>query len=256
MEGSIGITIEIGPVKPFVQAQGESNTGTASLNKQDTKPADSVVGKTEQLNKQEKEHEETIISQDINPEMEIFDDKKDELAEIFEKLGEHLSKESKEEVFDEYLADLLSNDKKTEKGSRLVDTFAEMMRLIKLIFALLRLQIFNAKDTYSGKDLHLSDTPPEGDDVNPLTKLMNGHDSRESWNNFRKEVDAIENVPFSELMSRVLAANEKHSVKRLKQQKQKSAEARTLFEKRNKKLQYSGRNGRQGKPRSAARRGV
>lgn len=238
MEGTQGITIETPiPIAPTLQPSTEKSAGKPGENK----PADSV--------KKELKNPKEEPIQEANTEEQPLTEKREEIFEVFKKLGEHLSAETKEQIFDEYLSELLSVDKKTNQHAQLVDTFADMVRVLKLMFALIILQITNPKDVYSGKDLNLSNNPPEGEDKNSqLTKLINGQDSRESWENFRKEVDGIENVSFSELMSRVLAANEKNSVKRLRLAKQFDHDE-TLAKKLS-KLSTAGRKGRQSKPQA------
>lgn len=197
-----------------------------------TKPFDTGVQPTEQApttNKEQKPDSEKT------PE-ELIAEKKQQLTAYVELLGENLTKEEKAQLISALLADYLNDDKEQDNPNKFEDTFAELTRLVMLILTLLMLLITSDKTTFSGKDLNLPETPPEGAEDNPLTKLINGKDSKESWNAFRKEVENIKDeIPFSDFMSLVLAANERNSIKKLKL-KNKYAK-NSIFSKARRRLQ-------------------
>lgn len=218
-----GISVQIGQKGVIKQSFESSNTKS-----KDSHPDDSVVEDFHSLTTKPFETGLQPADQSQEPKREqkpdsektpdeLLAEKREKLEELFEQLGERLDSKTKEQLMNEYLDKLLHDDTQ-EKDNNLEDTFAEIKRLLALLFALFLMLILNPDKThFTGKDLGLEEKAPEGESNDVLSQMMNGRTFQESWDGFKKEVEGIEKpVPFAEFMSLVLAANERHSVKKFK----------------------------------------
>ena len=252
----MGTTIEIGTMptpaiittnegtKPVVGESAASKTEDTSSDKthDELKNIEPDEKQSAAENKETDKKDKPANTEEQKTEPDVYQELTDKIREHVDKLGEHLDKDAKQELMDAYLSELLGEDKKKDKGEKFVESLAEMMRLLILMIKLLMIASKpNPTGKYSGKDLGLSDSPPEGNDPNPLTKLLDGEDSHESWAKFKDEVEKIENVPFSELSKFVLEANSRYSKKQFKPKKSKEGIKQIVGNSRFAKARVSGR---------------
>ena len=264
MEGTQGITIESG-VTPIPTAPTKLEADVTAVVEQTSteKPAEpaeseslekesSDKSKEEKTKQQENKDEVNEESSQHEEKVDPFIEKKEEIETLFEMLGDRIDEKTKEKIMSDYVDGLLKGNEKEEQKVKMVESLAEMARLLALIFSLLMLAVLNPKPTYSGKDLMLSDTPPEGEKNEKINAILSGENGKKSWKLFKDEVDAIEEVPFGEFMNKVLAANARNSMKGYKPKKAEENSNNPL-RKGNEKLGKPGRNARQMKPAAARR---
>jgi hypothetical protein len=253
MENTPGITMEVGitpiPIAPKNGEAGKVIEATKAEVDKSTTPAEpesSDVKKNDQSDKKEigkqdfNQEKQKELTQTNEAEIDPLMEKKEEIEKIFALLGGKLGKEIREKIINKYVNGILEENEQAEKNTKLVESLAELSRVLKLIFALLMLAVLNPKPTYSGKDLRLSDSAPEGDTNEKINEALSGKNSRESWKNFKDEVEKIEELPFDKFMNEVLAANARHSVTMYKPRKEENG---NIFLK-NKRILNPGKFGR------------
>jgi hypothetical protein len=245
MEGTQGVTIEL-PIKPVPTAPKSAEQNFIEKPAQPVEP-ESLEKKSGDTPKEEKTRQsennaeiKEESSQKDGEELDPLMEKKKEIETIFDLLGGKIGKELKEKIIDEYVNGFLEENEKAEKTTKMVESLTELTRVLKLIFTLIMLAVSNPKPTYSGKDLRLSDTAPEGETNEKINEALSGKSGSESWKNFKDEVEKIEELPFDKFMNEVLAANARHSITSYKP---KGEEIGTKLL-QNKKIVPSGKFGR------------
>lgn len=219
MEGTNGIIREMGtkPAQPQqisvgAEAGSEIVSPVVNISKKDenTTAGQEVKDpvKSEQIIKEAtpeavaKNNDQSQQQEQQQPEDTLTEE---EIAKDFDKLWNNLDDKTKKR-FAKYLKD--------DKEKKFIETSVEFLRALKLIFALLSLMISpfkEPKEFYTGEDLTLSDSPPEGRTHQHPIKNPD-RNPEESWKNFRKEVDNMKKpMTFGEFMNAVLTANATHS---------------------------------------------
>lgn len=233
MEGQFGsINGEMGTqpstIRPTAGAEGDVavslDTQLATTNQNDSEATESIQNKdTERSENQEpaqdanstrEEDKRTSKEEKLTPE---------EIEEGFDKIWKSLDADSeKKKIFEQYRAELFGeHDESDKRNNKLVETSAELLRFIKLILTLLYIYITNPKDLYTGEDLPLSETPPEGDEGRDLPGNMTG--SYDSWRKTREGVQKIKQpLPFADFMNLVLKINAENPVKKYKLKKEET----------------------------------
>ncbi len=170
-------------------------------------------------------------------EQEQLDEKNQRLKELFEELMDEMSPRDKSTLMDylnnaEDLSEIFENDGKDEK-TKIIDSLAELTRLIAIIAALISMLIFHPQEKYSGKDLGLPDDPPDSkvNDNEEVAKALYGDegDKKKSWSNFRNSVAGLQDLSFGQFMAAVLTANDKNPVRGINIKEKGNSRAKKLL---------------------------
>ncbi len=250
MEGQTGIVKEMSSpqstpeIQQEPQAKAEKSTADAVDPKPTTrtqeKPVESEASQKQDIDNtdndkdptKEQPEEKTKQKEKSKPTEEELT--AEEIEQGLDKMWEGLDSDpQKKKAFEKYLAELLSeNDVDKNKGEKLIETSAELLRLLKLVFALIIMYVTNPKDGYTGEDFSLSETPPEGDEGYDLPGTDRGRGdpaSHESWRNVREGVRKIsEPLPFNQFMDLVLKINADNPVKKFKVKKEETRNEKIL----------------------------
>lgn len=224
MEGTTGIILEAPQISdPMVTT---SEVLPKNVSKQSEKAdGQKTVVKEQHLDKQN----------DIDT-VDSLEEKVADVVDFLDILGDQLSNEDRK-LLKKYLpetGDLQSFENQDKGSRRFLDSAAEILRTLAIILALVALAIFHQKETYSGKDLQFSDTPPEGN-ISAIDELLSQESNKKSWINFKKEVTNLPEMSFSQFMANVLEANARHAPKIMKSTKAESQTKRKLQTPRNSK---------------------
>lgn len=220
MEGQTGIVIEMGTTDTQISV-GAENAEVSSENSKVTTATQSA----DEAKKQDKKLQGRAVDPNALTETKPGEEKnqleQQEQPQPEDKLTEEQIKEEFDELWDSLdgksqkrFDKLLKKDQK-DKNKKFIETSVELLRSLKLMFAIISLVISPSREpkiAYTGEDLKLDKIPPEGDDKKYFSKDFDRTTPQESWDNFRKEIEGM-NQPmrFGEFMKVVLAANTKHS---------------------------------------------
>ena len=143
-----------------------------------------------------------------------LNEKKILIENILNQFGDAMDSRTRKNLLESLKEDTV-NEQEEEKPT-LVESLAELTRLLAVLAALFALMIFQQKDKYSGRDLTFSNEPPEVDDNDPVGRLTFGEDNQKSWKKFTEEVGKLPEMSFSEFMNKVLEANARNTARSFK----------------------------------------
>ncbi|HSA84406.1 MAG TPA: hypothetical protein VLF20_06005 [Patescibacteria group bacterium] len=258
MEGSHGIMVEM-PAKaaptPQISVGAEAQPVLSGEQKAPDVEITSTHHRTERPETGTSDDEQAAAKTDEQKEGDTpktpEEKKQDEIADYIEKFREGKLEEKHLDKLEQYLDAITNDENDLELKPKVVDKFAELTRLLFLLIKLFMLLAQN-KPTYSGKDLELSETPPEGEEGEALTQMVYGESNKKSWKTFKESVEKIPEMSFGEFMSTVLDANARNTGRAVKLESPEARDARRKMLRM--KLLGKMLTPRTGKPAAASRR--